>query len=148
MSTKVSNSYLSSNPDIDVRTRVIGNAIVQDVAIIDASGNQITNFGGGGGGGGGGNTAVSSATTQAIISVTTSNTSILSSNSSRVGGWVKNISDEDIYISFSGTAATNKPTKIRPDASLTLSGDGWVYQGAVAAIHAGTGSKSVEVVEL
>lgn len=147
MSTKVSNSYLSSNPDINVSTREIANATVQNVAIVDASGNQITNFGGGGGGGGG-NTAVSSATTQAIVSVTTSNTSILSSNSSRVGGWVKNISDEDIYISFSGTAATNKPTKIRPDASLTLSGDGWVYQGAVAAIHAGTGSKSVEVVEL
>ena len=147
MSTKVSNSYLSSNPDINVSTREINNATVQNVAIVDASGNQITSFGGGGGGGGG-NTAVSSATTQAIISVTPSNTSVLSSNSSRVGGWIKNISDVDIYVSFSGTAATNKPTKVRPDASLTLSGDGWVYQGAVTAIHGDTGSKSVEVVEL
>lgn len=91
----------------------------------------------------------SSATTQALISVQDSNTSVLSANADRTAGWVKNISTQTIFVSLSGTAATNKPTKLLAGESLALGNGAWIYTGAVAAIHADAGqSHNLEVVEL
>lgn len=90
----------------------------------------------------------SAITTEATINVATSSTSVLASNSSRKGGWVRNISDVDIYVSFSGAATTSKPTRVSPEQSLYLAQWGGIYTGAVSAIHASSGSKSLEVVEL
>lgn len=89
----------------------------------------------------------SGVTTEALVSVATTSTSVLASNASRKGGWVRNISDVDIYVSFSATATTAKPSALSPGSSLSLGDSRCVYTGAVAAIHADTGSKSLEVVE-
>ncbi len=89
--------------------------------------------------------SVSAITTEAIIAVGTSSTSVLGANADRnPTSWVRNISDTDIYVSLSGTATTSKPTVVRPDGVFVLG----VYKGAVSAIHGGSGSKSLEVVEL
>lgn len=93
---------------------------------------------------GGGATAVSLAN-ESIVAVAASNTSVLAANSSRKGGWVKNISDTPIYVSLSATATTSKPTLLDSGQSLTIPAS---YIGAVSAIHAGVGTKNLEVVEL
>lgn len=105
--------------------------------ILDSSGNQIkTN-------------APVSVTSETIVSVATTSTAVLSANTNRKGGRLTNIDASiSIYVSFSSTATTSKPTKLTPGSSIYLSGDGWVYQGAVSAIHADTGTKSLEVLEL
>jgi len=87
-------------------------------------------------------------TTQTIISVTTSSTSVLSANANRLAGWVRNISDTTIYVSLSGTASASAPSKLSPGESLQFGNGTWCYTGAVAAIHAGSGNKSLEVVEV
>lgn len=93
--------------------------------------------------------AESAVTTQALISVADSSTSVLASNANRTMAWVKNISTQTLYVSLSGTAATNKPTKLLAGESLALGNGTWVYTGAVSAIHADTGNThSLEVVEL
>lgn len=80
--------------------------------------------------------------------VTTSSTTIIAANATRVGGWVKNISDEPVFIRLGGAASVSLPTKLEPGESLKL-GDGlWCHVGAVAAIHGGSGTKNVECVEL
>lgn len=80
--------------------------------------------------------------------VTTSSSTIIAANASRVGGWVKNISDEPVFVRFGGAAAVNLPTKLEPGESVKL-GDGlWCHVGAVTAIHGGSGTKNVECVEL
>jgi hypothetical protein len=86
--------------------------------------------------------------TETLINVATSSTPVLPANATRKGGWVRNISDSEIYVSFSTTATSGKPSLLSQGASLSLSGQGWVYTGAVAAIHAATGTKTLEVVEL
>lgn len=137
-------------PEYPVAVKEIGSGqtrrLVQQVMTVDEDGEYVAP--GTGGPGGGGNTEVDAATIQDLVSVTTSNTSVLAANGSRVGGWLRNISDIDIFVSLSATAAIDKPSKLTPGASFPLSGDGWVWTGAVAAIHNGSGSKSLEVVEL
>lgn len=92
--------------------------------------------------------SVSSISAETNFDVTTSSQVVLASNASRKGGWVRNISDTIMYVSFSGTAATNKPTKLEPGESLSFKGfDDVVYTGAVSAIHAGSGNKVLEIVE-
>lgn len=91
---------------------------------------------------------VSAAHTETIIAVGISNTSVLAAYASRIGGWVKNISEDYIWVSFSATATTAKPTKLAPGATLPLVGDGWGYTGAVSAIQTAGGTLNLEVVEL
>ncbi len=89
-------------------------------------------------------TTYSAAVTQLLFTVTTTSQVILAANASRKIGWVRNISDADIYVSLSGTAATTLPHKVKPDASLNLGNSSGVYTGAVSAITA-VGTKSLEV---
>lgn len=87
--------------------------------------------------------------TEAVIDVNDASTVVLATNLDRKGGWVKNISDTDIYVSFSTSADTTKPTLLEPGNSLVLGLAGGVtYQGPVSAIHAAAGlQKQLEVVE-
>jgi len=98
-------------------------------------------------GGSPGSIGASAITTESTVSVAASSTSLLTANANRVGGWVTNVGDVEICVSLSGTATTAKPTKLAVGASLSLSGPGWVYTGAVAAISLG-GTGSADVVEL
>lgn len=86
-------------------------------------------------------------TTEAWATVTTSSSVVLAANTSRIDGWIKNISDQTIFVSFSGTATTSKPTKLEPEETLPFLGKRAIYRGAISAIHAGTGSKTVEIIE-
>lgn len=91
-----------------------------------------------------------SSVTESTGGVTTSSSSILSSNSSRKGGYIQNETDTDIWVSLGGTATTAAPSsRVRAyGGTLSLIIDGKnVYTGAVTAIHGGSGTKNVTVVE-
>lgn len=95
--------------------------------------------------GGGGITA--GTPTETAPNVTTSSSTVLASNASRKAGYLVNESDTDIYVSFGSTATTAKQ-KIRANGgSLSFTVGGIIFQGNVNAIHAGTGSKALYVVE-
>ena len=80
--------------------------------------------------------------------VTTTSAVIAGANGARRGGWIRNIdATENIYISFSATATTSKPSLVRPFEYLYLHSNHHIYTGQISAIHAGTGSKVVEIVQ-
>ena len=148
----VSNSFVSNNPDIPVRTTDVGTVNspkhIQHVRIDVGSGsseeiwdgNVSASFS---------PTKESAITTESVISVQDSSTSVLSSNPDRTVAWVKNISSQPIFVSLSATATTSKPTKLLAGESLALGNGMWCYTGAVSAIHADTGhTHNLEVVEL
>jgi hypothetical protein len=85
--------------------------------------------------------------TESTGSVTTSSSQVLAANANRKGGYIQNISDTDIYLSWGGTATTSK-TLLTPGSSLPLLITGLVYTGLVRAIHAGSGTKTLAIVEL
>ena len=88
---------------------------------------------------------VSSPHTDTVVSVTTTSTQILAAYAGRnPRSWARNISDTDLYVSFSSPASNAKPTKIAPDGVFLIG----PYTGALYAIHYGSGSKSLEVMEL
>lgn len=92
---------------------------------------------------------VSDLTTETIVPVTDVSTTLLNANADRIGGWVKNISAIDIYVSFSDVATTSKPTKLIPGASLSFAGPQYIYTGKVTAINSsGSTPRNMEVVEL
>lgn len=92
---------------------------------------------------------ISAVQTEDIIPVTNGNTPLVGANPARIGGWVRNIDEVDIYVSFSNLATVGKPTKLRPGGSLSLGGDQYIYTGPVSAIHDdGANVRNVEVVEL
>lgn len=87
-------------------------------------------------------TASVSNVTETTANVTTSSSTILTSNVTRKAGYVYNISDTTIYISFGSTATTNK-IPVSPGGFLTFNCAGINYTGAINAIHAATGTKTV-----
>lgn len=93
---------------------------------------------------GGGEAPSSSTANNSLVAVTTSSTAVLAANADRLGGWVKNISDTPIYVVLAATATALLPTLIDPGQTLVIPE---IYVGPISAIHAGTGSKSLEVVE-
>lgn len=95
--------------------------------------------------GGGGITA--GIPTETAPNVTTSSSTILATNASRKAGYLVNESDTDIHVSFGSTATTAKQKVIANGGSLSFTVGGIVFQGNVNAIHAGTGSKALYVVE-
>jgi hypothetical protein len=141
----VSNNYVSTNPDYRVSTReVTGGLQVQQFQLDIGTGSDLSpvtlanplpvTISG---------SASSTATaTETNVNVTTSSSTILASNASRVSGWLMNISDTTIYVSFGATATTSK-IPVFQYGTLPISVNGVNYTGAVNAIHAGTGSKSV-----
>jgi hypothetical protein len=86
--------------------------------------------------------STTSSVTETSVNVTTSNSTILASNTSRTAGWLMNISDTLIYISFGATATTSK-IPVYPQGTLALKCGDKVYTGAVNAIHASSGNKAV-----
>lgn len=96
----------------------------------------------------GGGGSVASSAFEERHSVLVTSTIAVAANPDRKGGWVRNLSDVDFYVSFSGTAVMTKPTLLNPGATLSFSGNGWLYVGAVSVIHGSTGAKILEVVEM
>jgi hypothetical protein len=88
-----------------------------------------------------------STVTESTGSVTTSSTTLLAANTARTGGYIQNTSDTDIYISLGGTATTSKTLVSASGGVFTLLISGRVYTGAITAIHTGTGSKSIVLVQ-
>ncbi len=91
--------------------------------------------------------ATSATSTESIATVTTSSSVVLAANGTRKGGWVKNVSDVYIFVSLSGTAATNAPNRIGPGEVIQLATAAVIYTGAVSAIVAAA-TAFLEVVEL
>lgn len=71
------------------------------VAVFDASGNQITNFGGGG---------TAATATLSNVSGSASSVTLLSSNSARIGASIANDSTAALYVKFGTTASTTSYT--------------------------------------
>lgn len=149
----VSNASTSFNPDIPVRSTEtaagkqiqhvrldVGNGSAESVITaanpLPVSGSFTASI-----------AKASSINTEAIVNVTTSNTALLSANTNRKGGRIKNIGDEYVYVSFSNTATTSKPSRIAPGEAITLADGAVCYTGDVAAICS-QNSSNVEVVEL
>jgi hypothetical protein len=118
----VSNGWGSNNPDFVVEAEDQGSGVLR----------QVVNA----------NAPKTSSVTEVAVNVTTSSSTILASNSSRRAGWLINLSDTTIYVSFGSTATTSK-IPVFQYGTLPLSCNGINYTGAVNAIHAGTGSKGV-----
>lgn len=94
--------------------------------------------------------SLASATTSTgtIAAVTDSSSEALASNSSRKGGWVKNIGNTNVFVGLGYTAATDKPNKLAPGEVLQLATGAVKFTGAVNAICSTGESGSLEVVEL
>lgn len=94
-------------------------------------------------------TPVSSVVTETTASVGTSSGTVLAANSTRKGGWVKaaEANTADVFVSFSATATTAKPSRLSPGMVLPFTNYGILYTGVVAAISA-SGTQSLEVVQL
>jgi hypothetical protein len=83
-----------------------------------------------------------------IVLVNNTATAVLGSNPARKGGWVKNISDVNIWVALGSTAAITDPTLLTPGSSIVFGVGGVVlFTGTVSAIHNDSGTKSLEVVE-
>lgn len=92
--------------------------------------------------------AAAAITTETVIAVGVASTAVLAANAARIAGWVKNIDETYIWVSFSGTATAAKPTKLAPGEVLQLTGPGWRYTGAVSAIQTAGSTLNLEVVQL
>lgn len=91
--------------------------------------------------------ASATSATETLAAPTAVSSSVLASNSSRKGGWLKNVGDIAVWVSLSATAATSKPSKLDPGEVLQLASGAVKYTGEVCAITA-SGTGSLEVVEL
>lgn len=92
--------------------------------------------------------AAAAVTAASVIAIGVASTPVMNSNAARIGGWVKNISDEYIWVNLSAAAVTTQPTRLAPGEVLQLAGPGWRYTGAVSAIQIFGGTLNLEVVEL
>lgn len=86
--------------------------------------------------------------TESNPTVTTSSTQTLAANASRKGGYLVNISDTDIYVSFGATATTSKQLVQANGGSIPFVISNQVYTGAINSIHAGSGTKTILAVQL
>ena len=84
-----------------------------------------------------------SVATNTKVTVGNTSTSVLSANSSRTGFALVNDSDEDIYVSLSGTAVMNEGIRINSDGGSVIDD---AYRGAITAICT-TGGKNLTVME-
>lgn len=141
----ISNNYVSTNPDYKVTTRELANqSQVQQVQLDIGTGDTaspvtssnplpVTISGSSSG---------VSSVTETTYSVTTSSSTALASNANRLGGYLLNLSDETIWVSFGGTASNTK-IPIFQYGSLPFSCGGVNYTGAINVRHYGTGTKSI-----
>jgi hypothetical protein len=92
--------------------------------------------------------AAASSVTESSYSVTAASTQALAANANRVGGFLQNNSDEDINISFGGTASSSTTKIFGGGGTLSLIIDGQnCYTGAINAICA-SGGKALTIVEV
>ena len=96
-------------------------------------------------------TGVASYTTPAhsAVAVATTSTSVLASNANRLYLLLVNDSDTDIYINLGGAAVASQGIRINANGGSyeMNAGSGNVYTGAIHAIHASTGTKTLLVTE-
>lgn len=127
---KVDNNLLGS---YQVKTSPSSDGDIQHVIINDSLGNAVDSFG-----------AALVTLTHTRPSVTTASGSILAANSSRkVGGWIQNNSDTDVWLEIGGAAVASQ--------GISLLGGGGTFlvntAQEIRAIHAGTGTKNLDVYE-
>ena len=84
-----------------------------------------------------------SVATPTKVSVGNTSTSVLSANKDRIEAVLVNDSDEDIYVSESGTAVINEGFVLTPSGSAVVD----TYTGVITAICA-SGGKNLTVTEL
>lgn len=91
-----------------------------------------------------------SSVTESVVGVTTGDAEILASNVSRKGGYILNLSDEVVWVSFGNAAAVNTTIPIKKSygwLDFMCGRFGPVYTGAVNGIHGGSGTKNVFILE-
>lgn len=130
---EVSNWLLGS---YKVRTsQLTDKSLIQHVTLVDQSGNSALSG------------QVSTTTNEGTGNVTTGSAQLLGVNTSRLGGYISNLSDTVIYVSFGGTASATK-TPITPGSFIPLGMLGVVcYTGAITGIHFDSGNKAFSYVE-
>lgn len=83
--------------------------------------------------------------TESIVAVTATSSTILASYATRSGGYIKNTSVIDVYLSLGGTASTSGTGKVAPGEVYTIPRG---YTGPINAVRAaGAGTFNVEVVD-
>lgn len=84
-----------------------------------------------------------------VFAVTTGSLEVVAVNKRRVFLLLVNDSDEDIYVSFDVVAALNTGIRLNANGShLELhSGNRFLDQRAINAIHGGTGTKNLLITE-
>ncbi len=87
--------------------------------------------------------------THSVVSVATSTTQVLAANANRVHALFVNDSDTVIYVMLGAAAVLNQGIRLNPgggayELSLKM---GNLYTGLVNAIHGGTGTKALLVLE-
>lgn len=86
--------------------------------------------------------------TESVFEVTAASTVALAANANRVGGFIQNNSDEDVNISFGGTASSSTTKIFGGGGTMSLIIDGQnCYTGAINAICA-SGGKDIVIVEI
>jgi len=83
--------------------------------------------------------------TNTEITVGSTSTNVLTGNSARLLATFVNNSDEDIYISFGGTAVQNAGIRLNANGGLYEIGQSNLYVGLVSAICT-SGGKSLTVI--
>lgn len=86
--------------------------------------------------------------TQSVVGVTTTTATVVAANGERKGGFIVNVSDTTVWISFSGDAVEDECIPVFPNSSLALDINGYPVKGAIAALHGGTGTKNIVVEEI
>lgn len=78
------------------------------------------------------------------VNVTTASTTILAAYTSRIKATITNLSDTDLYLSLGNTAVVAQLCPLSIGSQVVITN----YIGAINAIHAASGNKSVAIVEL
>lgn len=129
-SVKVSNSYLSSNPDYSVEVEEqTGNKLRQVVKVAEIPNISVS-------------PQVTATANEINLNVTTTSQEVLASNTNRKAAWLINLSDTTIYVSFGATATALK-IPVFQYGTLPISINGVNYTGAVNAVHTSTGDKGI-----
>lgn len=92
--------------------------------------------------------SVDAPSVQEKVNVGNASKIILPANPHRRGGWIRNISDQIVFLFIGDDAQSTQPTILYQGESFKLSGDGYIIVGDVYAMHTGTGGKEVEVIEV
>lgn len=83
-----------------------------------------------------------------VVAVDVTSTTLVAANTDRFNVVIENRTSQDIFICLGPTATTATAFMILYDKGDVLNIPGWYHNGAISAIHAGTGTKNVQVTEV